>query len=468
MAEYTVSDLVITQDNQVRPFDVDGSGGGGLRLLRDAYGANRAREDILRFLGQLEAIANRKTILYIAHSKSGMSPDGVSPEIITAFQEYYPQSSWVQEMHERSRREKASFEYKEQEMLAKEARKQGIKLVFCDEVARRRGKYHVSNMRDNYRDDGHDATVSSSEIGLLFRREYTHDFEIGSKYRNFDFPVINSPTFDSMLNEKIFLRELMRGTDFFSLFPRYLFVGMGLSTKQRIREFLPTIEKHSINPQYVLKPVTGSRGIGVEFPTREELERRFELAQPEPKYDYGRLLKSARSLSVPITLRNILDTPKSDLFNLFQLSTEAQRQKLEQEGGLDEVVVNRIPPVSPVLSLSSILEEYVHTQPTIVNGKPHHGYIRAIFFGDRLVSAIHRLPKEPYTGKFIDLTKYDVKTFWHGVDDRTRRRIEDTMVPMFQCFESKLEQLIETQTLQALKVSILKNLLRRARDSLTK
>ena len=64
MINYKVADLVITEDNKVKVFDVDGSIGGGLRLLRDAYGAKRAREDVSAFLQDLNALAKGKLILY--------------------------------------------------------------------------------------------------------------------------------------------------------------------------------------------------------------------------------------------------------------------------------------------------------------------------------------------------------------------------------------------------------------------
>ena len=330
------------------------------------------------------------------------------------------------------------------------------------------------NMRNKHREEGENKVIPASEIGMFFRRDYLDRESISTRYQNFDFPVVNSPEFDYFFNEKIFFRTLLQNSEFYELFPHHIFVGMGLSTKQQIRDFLQKIEEHPEDPHLVLKPVMGSSGLDIRYPTKKDIHQMFELDNPDPDYNYERLIRVTGTHAVDLIWRDEFEAPKGKWVKMLGEIEGAEeyragiKQRLEAEGALDEAfgIVN-FKSDYLIPWMTSILEEFVHAKPTIVNGTPHKGYIRAVMFGDKLIGAVNRLTIEPYKGEFLDLTDYDVKTFWHKVDSSTLHRIEETLIPMFGLYESKLEKILNDFNADDVKTAMIIGLLQRAESSMS-
>ena len=214
------------------------------------------------------------------------------------------------------------------------------------------------------------------------------------------------------------------GNYFEKLFPEQIYLGMGMSTYESLKEFKDNLEESENGKVAVKKPLCTHRGIDISFLSKKNLDK-IVLNEKKIAGEMPRLRKKFR-YKLHTGFRFTAEDEQNDAF----------RPVLAYKNN-----GNRIYPF--VEMGSYILQEYVEPKPVISKktGKFHQGPIRVQLLNNQLITAMYRFPKKPYVkGEFVDLTAKNNPTFFERTDEELEERIEHELKPFLSSLEKSLEK----------------------------
>jgi hypothetical protein len=484
MENFYAPDIIKTPEGGYKIIDLHGTSGGGISLVQYTYGDI---ERVKEYVTILHDLADGGKIVYSKnHSYHTLSAFPPNNDFTRRFESFQPMSYWVKDQVEWANRQRVSRETRpelaSQDRLAhhfvyravRDLNNEGadIDILFCDDLKRKDDSTYIAtdaSATPNRRKA--DIDIDASEIGVYFHAGGSPDFA----FLDAPFKVVNDPRVESIFNNKMLLRYFLDKTGYGELFPEYIYVGMGTSSKKAITEFA---SRHSHGtPSFVLKPILGARGVGVEFLGMEDVTRLFNLDSPQECYD-TKELESA--LYEDETVVRLKDTLKGN-FSLNDIAagyavwlnndTMSYIRQLPADSKVPGGAMNKrlmmlkLHNFKLIDQYIAILEQFVDPEIVHLKDNAYKGHIRQLYLGDHPVVSLYRFPVTPYVGDFVD--PIDVRGVFKPVDDGTESELSEKLPKMFNRLEEKvLDEIRSTRDVKRIRAAILKERIRQAREEI--
>ncbi len=337
--------------------------------------------------------------------------------------------------------------------LARVARQRGLSLIeanLCERLPGARLAVYPAG-------EGQPRILGLGDLGLLFNRWGFAQPDCPPSPLPPGLPVCNHPLVDFALERAKWVFRTLATRDrpeLSDLFPREVYVGMGCSTSKEVADFITSLEPAAGMPAAVLKPLATHAGVGISFLGLDDLvELQQEVAETARHLPALReTLQEAGRRPFPYTKEDFLagafiwdlsegPSPAQwrDLrWAQLELGPEEKRRWLAQAFPEEEALLTMHRP--PLIELGTyILQEFVPARPVVSrrDGRPHRGYLRALFLGRELVAAVYRFARQEQEG-FTDLADPAVPTFFGAAPPEVEERLEAELGPLNESFLAAL------------------------------
>ena len=423
LKNYYSIDCLKDRNGRLFVAEIQGSWSAGMKFFRNAYGNPAEAKVYEDYFKVLSGFANGKTIYYnwFAPTNILAVPSAVTPLLNST----HSAQPGIFEAYQKKAAESAQSSIEEHNRIERFASRKGINAKFGKSLFRLgkpTSEFFYCAIVDLVEEQIKEYALKE---GVYVQRGQT-------SYPSLNMPMINNPAADfSVLNKlwpTLILREF--GKDYY--FPEHIFVGMGLSSEEELRDFLAS------ESRVVVKPTTGSFGFGLEFKLASDLAFPKEVHTSPCGLDEKNPITWAQALDtrayVPIDFG--VDS-KIDLRNYLHIMERSLKKSTVSN--LQEEVACIGFPVHE--SGSALIQRYVDAE--LIKGKDgqfHKGYIRAFFMGDRFLGAWYRLPVTAQTeDEFLDIRAQ--RTFFNPVSDETLDQVEKFGRDFIEDYESALENL---------------------------
>jgi hypothetical protein len=215
----------------------------------------------------------------------------------------------------------------------------------------------------------------------------------------------------------------------------------------------------------------------VEFLGGEDVTRLFDLDSPQERYDTKDLESALYEDETVVRLKDIIrgDFSLDDIAAGYTVwldkGTSSYIRELPADSKVPGGAMNKrlmrmkLRNFNLVDQYIAMLEQFVDSEIIHSKGNAYKGHIRQLYLDGHPVVSLYRLPIIPYVGDFVDPT--EVRGVFKPVDGGIESELSEKLPKMFNRLEERvLDEIRSARDVKRLRASILKELIRKAREEI--